>query len=346
MKRCGFLPISFFIINITFAQDSSEVLFVTQLNYNSGYLLSVPGDTTDNNYFPLSLQANALWNFDNNKVWEICNCRPEIGTGLSYSHLARNETGYSLSGYLRLGFLVASGKKVRLRLGGTFGYAYLSKPYQVLDNPLNLSYSLSHGFYESAFLETDILLTKKWWLILGLAHHHWSNGGSKEPNKGVDFPAFLTGVRYEPKEAERDFSERTGFASGKRWRADLYAFATHHAPSRGTKQRYTLGGIHTGAAYRTTGFNGFNTAFELYGDANPASSGFGAGWLAGHEFLFGNIIFFQQFGIYLQDPISSHRFYQRYGLQFRIWKKTGAGISTRFHAQQVDFLDLRIGMSF
>jgi hypothetical protein len=68
------------------------------------------------------------------------------------------------------------------------------------------------------------------------------------------------------------------------------------------------------------------------------------GMLAGVEWLFGRFIFTQQMGFYLYSPIEAkHPVYQRYGLSLRISEHIYSGINIKAHAQDADFMELRIG---
>lgn len=343
---CAFFFLPFFSFSQAIVDSISKICFATQISGNTGYLYSTPGDTSGNAFFPYSFHAAALWNFNSAKFFNACNCLPETGFSVSFHDFARKETGHALAGSWQTTFTVAQGKFMRLKMGGSFGYAYLSKPFHEKENPLNLAYSLHHGFYESVFMETDFRVARKWVLFIGLAHHHFSNGGSREPNKGADYPSLRAGLRYETNYLQCDFGKRTGFAAGKKLRLDLFTFLTNSAPSHGAKSRYWIGGIYGGSAVRVSGYNGFNAGIELYDDQNPKSKGFGIGLLAGHELLFGHIAFTQQLGYYIRNPLDKSKFYQRYGMNFKIWKNFCAGVNAKFHEQNIDFLDVRIGAVF
>jgi hypothetical protein len=71
------------------------------------------------------------------------------------------------------------------------------------------------------------------------------------------------------------------------------------------------------------------------------------GMLAGVEWLFGRFIFSQQMGVYVYIPYKDRNpIYQRYGLTFKISDHIYTGLNLKAHANDADFMDMRMGVYF
>jgi hypothetical protein len=186
-------------------------------------------------------------------------------------------------------------------------------------------------------------------------YNHFSNGGIRQPNKGINWPSVGVGLAYYLKEFE--FKKRAVInwrdIAPPQKRLDFTFFIAYEEPrdnlfliSPGLEIKwsrqfarvnaYTLGG-------EVMYDNGTGYVLEQNGDeASPVK----AGMAIGHEFLLGKFLFSQQFGVYLNNPNPMHSdVYQRYGLVFRINKTLNAGINLKAHGHVANFLDFRVGIT-
>jgi hypothetical protein len=66
----------------------------------------------------------------------------------------------------------------------------------------------------------------------------------------------------------------------------------------------------------------------------------------GQEFLFGDAIFTQYFGIYVYSPYRARNStYQKYELSYRISRNILAGVYLKAHAQVAELMGLQIGVT-
>ena len=77
------------------------------------------------------------------------------------------------------------------RLYGSFqlglGAAYVSKVYDESTNPTNLFFSLPLNFWVLLNTHVYFKINKRWQSSCGFNYNHISNGGMKNPNKGMNF---------------------------------------------------------------------------------------------------------------------------------------------------------------
>ncbi len=187
-------------------------------------------------------------------------------------------------------------------------------------------------------------------------YNHFSNGGIKEPNGGINWPTISLGIdRYfkKPKFVSRK-KENWRELSPPATRLDINFFVAikqleleEYAPlpgieAKGSRQVGRINALSLGIEwlYDSHANHIIKKEFKET-DCNKVSIAFG------HEFLLGKFIFSQQLGVYIYKPYrTGDDLYQRYGLVYRITEWLSFGINLKAHRNKANFLDFRIGMSF
>ena len=76
------------------------------------------------------------------------------------------------------------------------GSAYISKPFNYQTNYLNIAIGLHINMYANINLEAQIRMPHFiFYTDFGITH--FSNGGTKHPNLGLNIPAISMGVKYK-----------------------------------------------------------------------------------------------------------------------------------------------------
>jgi hypothetical protein len=203
-------------------------------------------------------------------------------------------------------------------------------------------------------------LNQHWWLNASANYQHVSNGGLRQPNKGINWPTVGLAVSYQkmsrPFYAGARVKEKFWKNHALRWDAGLFGVARRALDEDGTSRRLPLVGIALQASKQTGRINALTLGMELYRDeelrvqlkrdsiiASPVKSGI----LAGHTFLLGQFSFSQRLGIYVFDQTPYYnRFYHRWGIHYNISRHIGLGINLQAHKQVADFVDLRLTYTF
>jgi hypothetical protein len=306
--------------------------------------------------YPLGVELDFAWHKISRKAWESCMCYPKLGMALTFWDYDNPDVlGQGITGlfYIEPFFNTRGRVNYSVRMG--FGLSYQNSPFDPIDNPNNLSYSTYWAFPLQLGGSVHYRIAPRWMLDGTLVYNHFSNGGVRKPNKGINWPSLGLGFSYYLEEfefkqrAEVDWRKKgppqkrldfTLFLSYEEPRENLFVFSpgleVKWSRQFARLNAYTLGG-------EFMYDNGTGYVLDQEGDnATPLK----AGLAGGHEFLLGRFLFSQQFGVYLSNPNPEHpRVYQRYGLVYRINKNLSAGISLKAHGHVANFLDARIGFS-
>lgn len=306
----------------------------------------------------INLSYSRLYTSEN--AWQLCDCFYRTGTSLSWYHFDnQRELGQTVNFRVFFEPLIAPENDfyASLRLGT--GVAYISKVYDPETNPRNYFYSLPVSFplYGAVFLHYK--LVPDWELKLGGYFNHISNGGIKQPNKGMNFPALSAGLVYNPvahypsdytpkqvhvpgnvrwdvrvgtnikvKNATREYSQKAC------WVTAFYASGTQYLTRRM--------GITGGAEFIIDGYQR-ETVRRKGIDNNPNR----LGMLLGFTLELGKFSFAPKLGLYalLPNHLYDH-LYQRYDLTYRLTPNLHAGVYMNAVLNTADFMGFTLGLEF
>lgn len=293
------------------------------------------------------------------KSWEKCYCEAQSGFSLSYFNFDNPKVlGSAMSVAAYFEPLIAARKRLFYGVRGAFGLSYLSRTFDVIDNPDNLFFSMPLSFLLSVSFNTYYRLTPKTNLQLGLHYNHISNGGFKQPNKGMNFPTFSIGLTYSPK--PMIVPDRANFVKppvNKRFRKQIWVLGsvkTVTSPDSLPNAQTAIYGFAASIGKQISRYNALHLGFEAIADGfaketikreNLQKDYHQVGLLLGHELMLGNFIFSQQLGYNLYSPFRAvpSDLYQRYTLAYRINKNLTLGFTLKAYNQVADIFDVRIG---
>jgi hypothetical protein len=247
------------------------------------------------------------------------------------------------------------------------GVAYVSKVYHPERNPTNIFFSLPVSLWAMLNARVYYQYRPNWQLMLGMNHNHISNGGMKNPNKGMNFPTWNLGLAYQmqampvrrlPKSQDWRQAPRSA------WHLALAGSVKNLNPSPEFPQTvptllYGLQGMY---AYRIGRMSHLSGGAECLYDGYEAEllqrqglqrSAWKVALLLGHEWQVGRVRFTVHLAPYLfnsgrktaPDPLND-RLYQRYGLYYRVGKHWYLGGSLKTHRHVADVADARLGWIF
>ncbi len=303
---------------------------------------------------PTGVEAILSWQRTDSAIWNLCNCYPRKGLLLSYYDYDTKILGKSITAAYFLEPTYKINNRTFFSFRGAGGISYLTNPFDSIKNPANQSYSTTMSVYLLVGVGVWYKLNESWWLNSSANYQHESNGGMKEPNKGINWPTAGIAISYQPKAVNYFTGIRSSEKFWKnnkiRWDAALFGVARRTQTESGSSRK-ALVGFSAIASKQVGRINAITAGTEIYRDAKLSyrlksdsidASSIKAGLLAGHEFLLGKFIFSQQLGVYVFDQTPYYdRLYHRWGLIYNISYKIGAGINLKVHKQVAEFADLR-----
>jgi len=310
---------------------------------------------------PFGIGIEFLKHYNSEKAFNTCLCFPRLGVSMVFWNFDNPAIlGYGITSVVFVEPVFGAGRKLNFSFRTGFGPAYASNPYHEIKNPTNLSYSTKLSFALNVSASINLKLSDRIFANLSANYNHISNGGMREPNKGINYPTLSIGLDYYPGNLNFPVFERRDWRTDDNERNKIYIFAFGSAKqvsrADGLK-RYLLIGIDARIARRVSRINALNFGTVIFSDEahhqELKRAGITnvdhkkAGVLAGNEFLLGRFIFSQQFGVYIYNPYKRDAdVFQRYGINLEITKVVFGGVGLTAHGHVADFLELRLGMSF
>lgn len=307
--------------------------------------------------YPWGIGFDLGFHFANKKSWDGCNCYPVLGASLTLWDYNKPEIlGYGVTGLFFIEPYFGAQNTVSFSFRAGFGISYQSKPFHEESNPENLSYSTYLAFPLLLGASLNIRLSKQYQLSLRANYNHFSNGGFKEPNGGINWPTVSLGVfRYFQNPDFKSYKKNNWKEKGPpAMRLDVNFFL---AVKQIEYQEYTpIPGIEVKGSRQVARISALtiglewiydNDALHLYKKKQLDLGGDKVSAAVGHEFLLGKFLFSQQLGFYIYKPYrAGPDVYQRYGLVYRITKWLSFGVNLKAHGSKANFLDFRLGGSF
>lgn len=293
-------------------------------------------------------------------IWQLCNCYPRRGLLFSYYDYDNKVLGKSVTAAYFLEPVYRISNRLSFSFKGATGFSYLSNPFDSVKNPTNMSYSSHISGYLLLGAGIWWQLNDQWSLNTSVNYQHESNGGLRQPNKGINWPTAGIAVSYQPEsfrmEKRNRLREKFKANQPARWDVTPFITARRDVDEAGKSNRLMLLGLSVQAAKQVGRISNLTLGLEastdeelrleLKRDSIDVSAVL-VGLMAGHEFILGKILFSQRLGVYLFDKTPYFdRLYHRWGLMYRINDHWSAGFSMKAHRHIADYADLRVSYSF
>lgn len=313
----------------------------------------VHSDNVENtrNSRPYGVQFDLAKQKDDIASFSLCNCYPKTGFSFYYFNYDNKILGHGLSTayFLEPAFRIKGEHLFVFR--GTVGLSYLSHPHHTEKNPDNNSYSTRISALLGLGLGFNLRIHAKWRFQLMANYLHTSNGGIKDPNKGINWPTISAGLNYTQNGPLGRYQKQIKSNTPNTLRLDGFAFASSRIAAVGDKIRYGVYGAGVLLSQQLDRLNTITLGGEWHLDKAfeegqkrmriPPDGHFG-GVGIGHEFILGRFLFSQQLNYYLLQPDNlPWNFYHRWGLTYCLTQHLQIGVNLKAHAQVAHFLDLR-----
>jgi hypothetical protein len=284
---------------------------------------------------------------------ETCNCFTQQGIDASYFDYGSNILGFGIAATYYFEPLFRLTNKTLLGVRAKIGPVFQSNPYHAIRNPANMSYSMPFSFFLGLSPGVQVKVSRRFALGGYAGFFHTSNGGLKDPNKGINWFNFSAGVTYHTQSFEYPKHRTEQKKDLEKDQLYVHGFYSSKLLSIGDKKRYSVYGFGLDYLKPISRLSAWQSGFELHNDESLNQrllndslveiSSIRSGILTGHTFLLGRIHFSQQIGYYLYSPSPYFsKFYHRWGLNYRHPKGWSAGISLKAHAHVANFADVRL----
>lgn len=309
--------------------------------------------------YPFAIRLDWSKHLITEKSWKFCGCFPRLGIEATYWYWDSPDilgSGVSAVGYLEP--YMRTHKRLNYFFRAGLGGVYLTDPYDEETNPLNLSYSTHVAFFLLMGAGVNYQIDDQWNARLAFRYNHISNGGNREPNKGLNFPTISLGInkslnpvsfpnprkngKREPPENKRrisitHFSGWSNASVGDLDKFYVFGFA-------GTYSRW-IGG-RSALSFGTEWIVDYSRREKVILAGTDDSFQQGA-VTVGHAFWLGRVTFSQEIGVYyFREFKDTDDFYQRYGLTYSFTPRLFAGMNLKAHGHVADFFDFRVGYRF
>jgi hypothetical protein len=293
--------------------------------------------------------------------WEQCFCYPLIGAGVAvYDFGDPLVLGNSINPFLFVAPKIFPGGRLHIIPRGGAGLSYVSKVYDANSNPENTFFSSHLSFFLQLDISVRYQITKQLNWQGGVSYNHVSNGGVKQPNKGMNFITANAGLNYYLATPEIPlYTVDTLTGNNVKWRyAAMTFFSLKVAkPEEGySRKNGAVFGCIVKMGYSVPRFSLLTAGIEYVADMYLQEQLMRAGeevdfqriaLLLGHTATFGKLSFITDLGVYVYSPSKApDPVYQHYALTYRFGRHLFAGVGLKAHRHVAELMLINSGVCF
>ena len=345
------------VFAINYQDDSLKSVTLIGIKAHKGAVLIHSRDLRAiRDSYPSGLEMDLAWHKISQRSWNSCLCYPRLGIALTFWNYDNPEVlGEGITGMFYLEPVFGAANQVSFSIRAAFGLSYQNRPHDPISNPDNLSYSTYLAFPLQLGGTLHLRAGPRVLVNGTLVYNHFSNGGIREPNVGINWPSAALGIEYYLKDINFNKRKKVDWRElgPPLERLDFTLLLAFEEPER-TNFLFSPG-IEIKWSRQFARINAYTLGGELIYDKGTRyfiekngmdSSPVKGSLAAGHEFLLKKFIFSQQFGVYIYKPFEIHsNVYQRYGLVYRINSRFMAGFNMKVHGHIANFVDFRATIS-
>ena len=129
-------------------------------------------------------------------AYKRCNCFARVGAYVNYvafGNAAELGRAYGAGGYFEP--LIGYRQPLYFSLRATAGLAYLTRVYNAGTNPRNTFFGVPFSGLLALSVSAHYWLTNRLHLSATASYNHISNWGTRQPNRGMNFPTAGMGIK-------------------------------------------------------------------------------------------------------------------------------------------------------
>lgn len=343
---------------LDYGQDKFSDNLKASVNFQYGYSLpeySFISYFTDE--YISSLEINLMKETTGNIYWEKLYNYPEVGLSFYYTTLGNDSLfgrAYALNYFFKLKLIDKERFTLFNRTG--IGLGYVTKHFDLQGNNSNVAIG-SHLNVHFAFKwGVNYRLTDKTVLNGGLSFDHFSNGNSRDPNRGLNNltgylgASYYIGQRTEKKNPISDSLEKRNyyqvFASigGKQPRSLSSGFFLTGSLSMSIT-RSIFKAVHFGAGVDLFYDSSVPGVLTDLGEAYKGKDSYQTGVFISQQFIYNRIRIALVEGIYvgLPNKVYNKPIYTKAYIQYAITERFSVRLTMKSHLHILDYPELGIG---
>jgi hypothetical protein len=298
----------------------------------------------------------------NRTAYERCNCFARIGTYLNYvAFNNRDELGRTvgLGGYFEP--LIRYQNPLYFSVRATAGLSYISRVYNTESNPRNTFFSSPVSGLLALSVNAHYRLTQQVQVSATASYNHISNGGIRQPNRGMNFPTLGIGLLYIPESIPfPDPGRWVQPPLARRFTKRIMAFGSVRTLPESLNFPESAGwvwGFMATAGYRVSRFHAFTGGVEFTDDGyireqlrreNKLANHRQLGLLGGYELWLGRYAFTTHLGWNIVQPaaLRDGPVFQRYQLLYTVHSRYLVGVGLKARLNVAEGFELRMGVRF
>ncbi|MDF1673900.1 MAG: acyloxyacyl hydrolase [Vicingaceae bacterium] len=327
--------------------SQSDFNYKTSTNYMQGFIIP-EFDLLDsiNQGLYNGVEISLFKNSKQKNFWQQLYNHPEYGVSLFYTNFGEDKvlgSSIGLEYFFKINIINHSKIKFYMRSG--FGFNYINRKYDEIDNPLNTSMGSNYNVRFNLRAAASINILKRLAFNVGAGLDHFSNANTQYPNRGINAIAFYGGLTYnlsnefpkyevlEVPDIENRFESVSSLYLGllhTKWPDNTY----YPVPSLSYDLNYKVGrifnvGIGADAFYDSS-------VNERYENANPFSSGL---HLA-QTIKYNKFSFTLQEGFYLysDEALGKNAMYNRVVFKWMLTERLGIMASTLSYLNDLELV--------
>jgi Lipid A 3-O-deacylase (PagL) len=297
---------------------------------------------------------------DGSKSWQHQYHLPTIGIKYGFFGMGNSDQlGYGHTLYPYMDLPLGSRKKKYIHLQFGWGLGYVTKPFHRYSNYKNVAIGSHFNAVVALGFNSEVKLSLRDRLKIGVGVTHFSNGSFVTPNLGVNLATLQLHYIHSFGNIKTIVPLQSPiFVSA--YRKSVFV-------AGGVRQIYPTGGKNYFIAslsanllrqYSHRAAAGVGLDY-FYDDSNneklrlldetpkPVWSASRIGIAGGYEVIITDFSFLFQTGIYLKTPIKSEGlFYNRIGMRYQLGKNVFATVNLKTHWGRADFAEWGIGYKF
>jgi len=344
------------------AQDTIKKPFIIGSRIHYGSILPHSGSIKElANSNPWGVELNINWLNISEKSIKQCNCYSRTGIAITYFNFANPEKlGSSVNGTVYFEPLLSYKRKLYFTFRAGTGVAYVTKVYDEINNPENKFFSSHSGFILLLDLNLRYKLSNSLNMIAFGSYNHISNGGIKQPNKGMNYPTAGIGFDYNFMPVAFKPVPKTQISDKEKitlWKFEfLESLKVQAKTTEFDEKACFIYGFSVFADHRIGKHSALNAGLEWVSDgyikeglkrAGIEMDHRKAAFLFGHNLLFSKFNFTIQLGVYFYNPHKTmDEVYQKYMIQYKFSKMVYAGVYMKAHRHVAEIIGLNIGLAF
>lgn len=297
-----------------------------------------------------------------NKYWNQLYRYPYYGIGFYRSNLGNKDVfGNANALYMFLkGPFWGSSNKINIGYQMSFGASYLTERFDIDKNYENLAIGSHINVFIGLSIQSSIPLSERLAITNSARITHFSNGGVKQPNKGLNIFTGTIGLIYQLSSStpERVIKELPKIDDKNEY-SIVYAVGIKRISRYESDKQFASSlAIDFNRNYSTKGrwcigldlfFDQSNKEYSTNLDKVDAlnSDLYQIGVHAGHDLVMGKFSIVMNLGGYIYAPVETLApIYTRTGLRYRINNKIITNITLKSHWAKASFIEWGVGYVF